>query len=154
MDGLTPGMRSATGVLCSVCFMVAIVRVLLLLINNVPLFSSVYATFNATNAKKFNVGGSDVTDCDACLRIIVAMFVVLFNIGFGTCFFVVAGGFTRTFGVRRIQCCFKVVNVTVLVVAYGVCRVFKDTTGTFRRTTFRINSVVAAAKCTAASFGA
>lgn len=124
MKGLLPGIRSATGVLCGVCVTLAITLVVLLLLKKVPLCSDLYTTFKATKANKFKVGSSDVKDCDLCVRVIVAVFVVLFNMGFGICFLLLAEGFSRTLGSRRIHYCFFIVVTSTLVVAFGIQRLF------------------------------
>lgn len=68
INGLMPGVHSATVVLCMLCVTLALLGVLFLLTKGVPLFSTLYATFNATKANNFKVGGSDVTNCDVCVR--------------------------------------------------------------------------------------
>lgn len=91
-SGLMPGTERATQVLCKVCFMLATTRIIFLLFNKVGLCSTLLRTFDATKAKKFSGETTDIDFCsDTCVSNIVAMFVVLFKVGFGLCFFVLLG---------------------------------------------------------------
>lgn len=120
IGGLIPGVHAATEVLCIVCVILAFVGFLFLLLKGVPIFSTMYATFKATNANKFKVQGSDVTKCDPCVRGMYAIFVFLFKVGFDYCCLLLIQRMGRILGSRRLQLCVVVFMIDVLLVAFGI----------------------------------
>lgn len=92
---------------------------MLLMFNNVDMFSDVYRTFAAADAKKFSAGRTDVRCCRSpCVSCMVSVFVFLSNVGFALLLLVFGkgvGGFVRS---TRLGFCFVYMSFFAVFVTF------------------------------------
>ncbi len=138
---LVPRVRTTALILYLIYFVLSLLEFILLIIGGMPLFDSLCATFSTAGTGGFGIKNDSFGSYSAYLQIVVAVFMLLFSLNFGSYYLALKGKLRDAFS-SEIRAFVIIVTVAVAVLTFNVRFMFDTFGETLRHALFTVASII------------
>lgn len=149
---LVPKLRYTAMILYVIYIVMTLVEVVLLLVGDMPLFTSLTTAFGTAGTGGFSIKNSSLMDESAYIQWVVTIFMILFGVNFNAYFLILMGKLRQAVKYEEVRVYFSIIAVASTIIFFNTKNIIVDTGDRLRHVLFQVGSIMTTTGFSSADF--